>query len=39
MAEIWLHDGETIENALRRFKRQVLNEEILKEAKRPDSAI
>lgn len=34
MAEVRVHDGETIENALRRFKRQVLQEEILKEAKR-----
>ena len=34
MAEIRLHDGETIENALRRFKRKVLDEDILKETKR-----
>lgn len=34
MAEIKLHDGETIESALRRFKRQVLQEDIIKEARR-----
>jgi len=34
MAEVTLHEGESIENALRRFKRQVLQEDILKEAKR-----
>lgn len=34
MAEVRLHDGESIENALRRFKRQVLQEDILKETKR-----
>ena len=34
MAEVNLHDGESIENALRRFKRQVLQEDIIKEAKR-----
>jgi len=34
MAEIRLRDGESIENALRRFKRQVLNEDIIKETKR-----
>ena len=34
MAEVRLHDGETIENALRRFKRQVLEEEIIQEIKR-----
>jgi small subunit ribosomal protein S21 len=34
MAEIRLHEGETIENALRRFKRQVLQEEIIRETKR-----
>ena len=34
MAEVRLHDGESIENALRRFKRQVLNEDIIKETKR-----
>ena len=34
MAEVKLHEGETIENALRRFKRQVLQEDIIKEARR-----
>ena len=34
MAEVKLQDGETLENALRRFKRKVLNEDIIKEVKR-----
>ena len=34
MAEIKLFSGESLEQALRRFKRQVLNEGILQEAKR-----
>lgn len=34
MAEIRLQDGESLENALRRFKRKVQAEDILKEAKR-----
>ena len=34
MAEIYLHDGETLESALRRFKRKVAEEEIIKEIKR-----
>ena len=34
MAEVRLQDGETLENALRRFKRKVLQEEIIKEVKR-----
>ena len=34
MAEIRFQDGETIENALRRFKRKVLQEDIIKEVKR-----
>ena len=34
MAEVHLQDGETLENALRRFKRKVLQEEIIKEVKR-----
>ena len=34
MAEVRLHDGESLENALRRFKRQVLQEDIIKETKR-----
>ncbi|HXP87117.1 MAG TPA: 30S ribosomal protein S21 [Bryobacteraceae bacterium] len=34
MAEIHLQDGETIESALRRFKRKVLQEDIIKDTKR-----
>ena len=34
MAEIHVHDGETVESALRRFKRKVLQEDIIKEVKR-----
>ena len=34
MAEVRLRDGESIENALRRFKRQVIQEDIFKETKR-----
>ncbi|HEY7336332.1 MAG TPA: 30S ribosomal protein S21 [Bryobacteraceae bacterium] len=34
MAEIRLQDGETLDNALRRFKRKVLQEDIIKEIKR-----
>ena len=34
MAEIHLHEGETLESALRRFKRKVTQEDILKEIKR-----
>jgi len=34
MAEIWIHEGESIENALRRFKRKVMQEDIIKEAKK-----
>ena len=34
MAEVRLQDGETIENALRRFKRQVIQENIIGEVKR-----
>jgi small subunit ribosomal protein S21 len=34
LAEVKLQDGETLENALRRFKRKVLNEDIIKEVKR-----
>jgi small subunit ribosomal protein S21 len=29
-----LQDGETVENALRRFKRKVLQEDIIREVKR-----
>ena len=34
MAEIKLQEGESIENALRRFKRKVQQEDIIKEVKR-----
>ena len=34
MAEVRIQDGESIENALRRFKRKVLQEDIIKEVKR-----
>ena len=34
MAEVHIQDGETLESALRRFKRKVLNEEIIKDIKR-----
>ncbi|MGH9845980.1 MAG: 30S ribosomal protein S21 [Blastocatellia bacterium] len=34
MAEVFLNKGESIESALRRFKRQVMSESILFEAKR-----
>ena len=34
MAEIRLHEGESIENALRRFKRMVMQEDIIKEVKK-----
>ena len=34
MAEVHLQDGETLENALRRFKHKVLQEDIIKEVKR-----
>ena len=34
LAEVHLHEGETLESALRRFKRQVLQEDIIKEIKR-----
>ena len=34
MAEVRLQDGETMENALRRFKRKVQSEDIIKEVKR-----
>jgi small subunit ribosomal protein S21 len=34
LAEVTLQDGETVENALRRFKRKVLQEDIIKEVKR-----
>ena len=34
MAEVRIFDGESIENALRRFKRQVQQEGIIKEVKK-----
>ena len=34
MAEVRLHDGESLESALRRFKRMVLQEDIIKDIKR-----
>jgi small subunit ribosomal protein S21 len=34
MAEIYIQDGESLESALRRFKRKVLQEDIIKEIKR-----
>ena len=34
MAEVRIQDGETIENALRRFKRKVQQEDIIKEVKK-----
>src|SRR5579883_1057942 len=33
MAEVHVQDGETLESALRRFKRKVLQEDIIKETK------
>jgi len=34
VAEVRLQDGESLENALRRFKRKVQSEDIIKEVKR-----
>ena len=34
VAEVRLQEGESIENALRRFKRKVLSEDIIREVKR-----
>ena len=34
LAEVKLQEGETLENALRRFKRKVQQEDIIKEIKR-----
>jgi len=34
LAEVNVQDGESMESALRRFKRKVLQEEIIKEIKR-----
>ena len=37
MAHVQIHAGESIENALRCFKRKVLQEDIIKEAKKHSS--
>jgi small subunit ribosomal protein S21 len=34
LAEVHLHDGESLESALKRFKRKVLQEDIIKDIKR-----
>lgn len=34
MAEVYVQNGETVESALRRFKRKVQQEDIIKEIKR-----
>ena len=34
MAEVHLHEGESLESALKRFKRKVLQEDIIREIKR-----
>ena len=34
MAEVQVHEGETLESALRRFKRKVIQEDIIKDIKR-----
>ena len=34
MAEVHLNDGESLESALKRFKRKVMNEDIIKDIKR-----
>ena len=34
MAEVRLQEGESLENALRRFKRKVMTEDIIKDVKR-----
>lgn len=34
LAEVRIQEGETLENALRRFKRKVQQEDIIKEVKR-----
>ena len=34
MAEVYVSDGEGLESALKRFKRKVLQEDIIKEIKR-----
>jgi small subunit ribosomal protein S21 len=37
LAEVKILDGETLDSALRRFKRKVLQEEIIKDIKRHSS--
>lgn len=37
LAEVHIQDGETLESALRRFKRKVLQEEIIRDIKRHTS--
>jgi small subunit ribosomal protein S21 len=34
LAEIHVNDGESLESALKRFKRKVMNEDIIKDIKR-----
>ena len=34
MADVQVRDGESLENALKRFKRKVLQEDIIREIKR-----
>jgi small subunit ribosomal protein S21 len=34
LAEVRLQEGESLENALRRFKRKVMTEDIIKDVKR-----
>ncbi len=34
MATVWVQDGESLESALRRFKRKVQQEDIIKDAKK-----
>ena len=34
MAHVQIHEGESIESALRRFKRKVMQEEVIKDAKK-----
>jgi small subunit ribosomal protein S21 len=34
MADVQVHEGESLEGALKRFKRKVLQEDIIKEIKR-----
>jgi small subunit ribosomal protein S21 len=34
LAEVQVHEGESLESALKRFKRKVLQEDVIKEIKR-----